>query len=135
MSPAHRKLSPTEHLEVATRHLARVQAWDDPTDWSDLTTYGFYCVEACVQAAASAAGLAADKKTHWDKQDLAETLSKDFQLPDVARLLGTLNKGRKATAYGDTDFEYEEYNAEDLASEIEQYHTAVTTFLTTRGFK
>ena len=32
--------SPTDKMELARRHLQRVQAaWDDPTDWADLSFY------------------------------------------------------------------------------------------------
>ncbi|HVE83308.1 MAG TPA: hypothetical protein VND93_10695, partial [Myxococcales bacterium] len=90
-APKQKKLSPSEHLDVAKAHLQKVQAaLDDSTDWSDLMTYGFYCMEACVLAAAGAAGLVA-RKTHWDKQDLAETLSHDCGLPEAVELLRTLN--------------------------------------------
>ncbi len=40
-------------LELARRHLKRVlAAWDDPTDWDDLSLYGFFCLEAAIEAAA-----------------------------------------------------------------------------------
>jgi len=33
-------------LKLARRHLERVlAAWDTPTDWDDLSLYGFYCLE------------------------------------------------------------------------------------------
>ena len=45
-------------LSHAKRHLERVlAAWDSPTDWEDLTIYGFYCLEASVVAAALHIGL------------------------------------------------------------------------------
>ena len=38
-----------DKLKLAKRHLERVQAaWDTPTDWDDLSLYGFYCLEAAV---------------------------------------------------------------------------------------
>ena len=44
--------SAQESFELALRPLDKVLlSWDDPTDWADLATYGFYCVEACVVAA------------------------------------------------------------------------------------
>lgn len=44
-----------EKLPLARRHLKRVlSAWDDPTDWDDLSLYGFYCLEASIEAAATA---------------------------------------------------------------------------------
>ena len=40
-----------ESLDLARRHLVKVQAaWDDPTDWADLSLYGFLCLEACIVA-------------------------------------------------------------------------------------
>jgi len=52
-------------LALARHHLKRVlSAWDDPTDWDDLSLYGFYCLEAAVEAAASG---------RWD-EDLKEAL-------------------------------------------------------------
>jgi hypothetical protein len=51
------KAGASDYLECAEHHLARVQrAKDEPTDWYDLTIYGFYCVEAAVMAAASHVG-------------------------------------------------------------------------------
>lgn len=32
-------------LRLAQRHLGKVQAaWSEPTDWDDLSLYGFYCI-------------------------------------------------------------------------------------------
>ena len=43
--------SPTDKMNLARRHLERVQlAWDDPTDWADLASYGLYALEAAVDA-------------------------------------------------------------------------------------
>jgi hypothetical protein len=42
---------PKHFMALAGRHLERVQeAWSEP-DWSDLSTYGLYCLEALVRAA------------------------------------------------------------------------------------
>lgn len=61
-------------LELAKRHLDRVLgAWTEPTDWDDLSLYGFYCLEAAVEAAALHFGLRTSRK-HWEKVDLAEDL-------------------------------------------------------------
>ena len=38
-----------EKLELARRHLGRVQAAWDPPDWADLSLYGFYALEAAVE--------------------------------------------------------------------------------------
>jgi hypothetical protein len=51
-----------EKLELAGRHLERVlAAWDEPTDWDDLSLYGFYCLEAAVEAAAIHLGLSTSR--------------------------------------------------------------------------
>ncbi len=114
-------------LKLARRHLERVQdAWGDPTDWDDLSLYGFYCLEAAVEAAALHVGLHTSKK-HWEKVDLAVDLSRNHSLPDVTDLLGNLNNARKAAAYGDV--EQPDLNAEDLAAEIERYVDAVAALL------
>jgi hypothetical protein len=114
-------------LAVAKRHLNRVQtAWDDPTDWDDLSLYGFYCLEAAVEAAALHFGLRTSRK-HWEKVDTASALHKDKGLPDVSDLLRDLNDARKAAAYGDT--EVPDLEAESIASQIEEYVNAVAALL------
>jgi hypothetical protein len=108
----------TEKLALARRHLGRVlSAWDTPTDWDDLSLYGFYCLEAAVEAAAAHVGTRTSKK-HWEKADVAEDLHKTHRLPDVGQLLNDLNDARKSAAYGDVPAP--ELNAEDVASEIER---------------
>ena len=114
-------------LKLARRHLERVQgAWDDPTDWDDLSLYGFYCLEAAVEAAALHVGLRTSKN-HWEKVDLAVDLNRNHNLPDVTDLLGNLNNARKAAAYGDV--EQPDLDAEDLAAEIERYVDTVAALL------
>lgn len=69
-----------EYLELAQKHLQRVEAaWAQP-DWSDLTIYGMYAVEAAILAAAVHLGRDL-KKTHWDKADFAAELTADHGLP------------------------------------------------------
>jgi hypothetical protein len=115
--------SPEDKLELARRHLDRVlDAWDDPTDWDDLSLYGFYCLEAAVEAAARKVGLATSKK-HWEKADVAGILHSKHGLPDVEQLLRDLNDARKAAAYGDV--EGPDLDAEEIASQIETYVGAV----------
>ena len=97
-------------------------AWDDPTDWSDLSLYGFYCLEASVVSAAIQMGLE-PKRTHTRKAELARTLQ-PHGLPDIDTLLSDLNMARKAAAYGDVDFP--ELDAEDVAARIEEYVDAVS---------
>ncbi len=110
-------------LDLARKHLKRVQsAWDAPTDWDDLFMYGFYCLEAAVEAAAAHRAIEI-KKTHWAKADAADELHSKHGLPSVSGLLGTLNDGRKAVAYGDVTMP--DFDAEELAGEIEFYVDAV----------
>jgi hypothetical protein len=117
-----------DKLELAKRHLERVQsAWDEPTDWDDLSLYGFYCLEAAVEAAALHLRLGTSKK-HWEKVAIALKLHKKQRLPDISELLSDLNEARKAAAYGDT--EWPDLDAEGIASDIEEYVDAVTTLLT-----
>ena len=112
-----------EKLALARRHLKRVlSAWDDPTDWDDLSLYGFYCLEAGVEAAAIHAGMKTSKR-HWEKADLAGELHKRHGLPDIEQLLRDLNEARKSAAYGDVPAP--DLNAGDVASEIEKYVDAV----------
>ncbi|MGA2035946.1 MAG: hypothetical protein ABSG68_27165, partial [Thermoguttaceae bacterium] len=93
---------PKHFIRVAQGHLKRVlEAWDPP-DWSDLATYGLYCLEALVRAAALKAG-ETPIRAHWGKADQARNLSQRHGLPDIYDLLGALNVLRKAKAYGDTD--------------------------------
>ena len=114
-------------LSRAKQHLERVlAAWDDPTDWADLTIYGFYCLEASVVAAASHLGLEL-KKTHADKAAMASELSRSHSLPDIADFLWDLNNARKAVAYGDVDSPT--LDAEDVAIKIEEYVEAVSALL------
>src|SRR6202158_3929728 len=88
-------------LKLARRHLERVQgAWDDPTDWDDLSLYGFYCLEAAVEAAAVHVGMRTSKK-HWEKADVAGELHRNHGLRDIEQLLRDLNEARKSAAYGD----------------------------------
>jgi alkylation response protein AidB-like acyl-CoA dehydrogenase len=114
-------------LALARHHLNRVQsAWDDPTDWDDLSLYGFYCLEAAVGAAAACVRIVTSKK-HWEKADVARELHGKHGLPDIEQLLRDLNDARKAAAYG--DIPAPDLNAEDVASEIERYVDAVSDLI------
>jgi hypothetical protein len=116
-----------DKLKLARRHLERVLgAWDAPTDWDDLSLYGFYCLEAAVEAGALYVGLTTSKK-HWEKADAAVELHKTHRLPNVKRLLHDLNDPRKSAAYGDVPAP--NLNAEDVASDIERYVDAVATLV------
>lgn len=115
-----------KRLVLAKKHLERVLvAWDDPTDWADLSLYGFYCLEASIVAAAWKVGVE-PSRSHPGKAKAAHSLQ-SHGLPDVADLLSDLNVARKAAAYGDVDFP--ELDAEDLAARIEEYVEAVATLL------
>src|SRR5687767_6909723 len=117
-----------EKLDLARRHLERVlAAWDEPTDWDDLSLYGFYCLEAAVEAAALHLGLSTSRK-HWEKADTARVLHQNHALPEVEQLLRDLNDARKAAAYGDIE-QPEDLNAEETASRIEEYVDAVSTLI------
>ena len=116
-------------LELARKHLGRVQvAWTTPVDWDDLSLYGFYCLEAAVEAAALHFGLRTSKK-HWEKADLAERMHREHDLADIHDLLEGLNQARKATAYGDVD--QPELDPEDVAIQIEEYVDAVAALIET----
>jgi hypothetical protein len=112
---------------LARHHLKRVlDAWHDPTDWDDLSLYGFYCLEAAVEAAAVHVGTKTSKK-HWEKAEVARGLHSQHGLPDIEQLLRDLNDARKAAAYG--DIPTPNLNAEDVASEIEAYVGAVADLI------
>ncbi|HYO58243.1 HEPN domain-containing protein [Archangium sp.] len=112
--------SSRDYLDIARRHLKRVQeSWEEP-DWSDLAMYGLYCLEAAILAAATHLSWTI-KKTHWEKESLAERLHNDHELEDVSDLLPMLNAARKAHAYGDIDFDESDWDAEDVATRIENF--------------
>ena len=117
-----------QSLQLAVRHLERVlSAWDEPTDWSDLSIYGFYCLEACVVAAALhvQGGV---PRGHPAKARKARQLSTEYGLPDIGNLLVDLNNMRKYEAYGDTEYPAD-YAAADIAGAIELYVDAVRGLL------
>ena len=120
---------PKHFLKIAEEHLERVKAAADPPDWTDLGTYGLYCLEALVRAAALKAG-ETPIRTHWGKADQARNLSKRHSLPDIEELLSKLNVLRKAKAYGDMDFDESDYDAKDISTKIEEYFNEVSVFCT-----
>ena len=114
-------------LELARRHLDRVHsAWDNPTDWDDLSLYGFYCLEAAVEAAALHVKIR-PTYVHAEKAEIAQSLHEQHGLPDVSELLLDLNSARKAVAYGDV--EPPELNPEDVANDIKQFVERVAELL------
>ena len=118
-----------DSYELARSHIERVQdsIWGDPVDWADLSMYGFYCLEACIVAAALHLGQQRPG-SHRDKADAAEVLAEEHGLPDVGSLLRDLNDMRKHEAYGDVD-PPDGLNAEEVAAEIEQYVESVGALL------
>ena len=115
-------------LDLARGHLERVQAsWDDPTDWSDLSLYGFYCVEACIVAAALYLEWDAPS-SHRGKAEAAQRLSAEHDLPDIADLLVDLNDMRKYEAYGDVE-RPDDLSAVEVAAAIEEYFGAVNVLI------
>src|SRR5437764_4175520 len=92
--------NPKHFLKIAREHLARVHAALNGPDWTDLGTYGLYCLEALVRAAALKSG-ETPIRTHYGKADQARNLHQQSNLPDVEELLSALNTIRKAEAYGD----------------------------------
>lgn len=128
---AKKKRVPTDpkfFLKLASKHLKRVQAAKEESDWSDIGTYGLYCLEALVRAAALKS-----KETpvvrHWEKADQARKLAQKHKLPDVSTLLSTLNSARKANAYGDEDFDESEHDLDDIVEQIENYNEKVAKFV------
>ncbi len=109
-----------ESFNLALKHLEHVAvSMDDSTDWLELSTFGFYCLEAAVVAAALQL-----KRTrpsnHQDKVREAAYLTNEHHLPDIANLLVDLNTMRKHEAYGDID-PPDGLDPEDVASEIKAY--------------
>lgn len=121
------KRSAKEYLDLAQRHLEKVQnAWDDPTDWSDLAIYGFYCLEQAVMAAATHVALKG-KRQHRDKVQMAATLHKQYRLPSITKLLTQLHHAQKYASYGDV--KPPAVHPEHVAAEIEAYVDAVEKLL------
>jgi len=115
-------------LKIAEHHFERVQKARAEPDWSDLGTYGLYCLEALIRAAALRSG-ETPIRTHWGKADQATNLHKKHGLPDIADLLQSLNVMRKAMAYGDAEFDESKYDAQDIGRQIEDYYGKVSAFV------
>ena len=120
-----------ESLKLARQHLGRAQsaAWGD-VDWTDLSTYGFYCLEAGVVAAATHVEMKL-VRSHQGKADAARELAKKHKLPDVSELLGDLNTARKAYCYGGIEAP-EHLEPENLSELLETFVDAVDQLLKTK---
>ena len=117
-----------ESLDLARRHLVKVQAaWDDPTDWADLSLYGFLCLEACVVAAVLHLGRQRPS-THPRKASEARLLADAHGLPEVEGLLIDLNARRKHEGYGDSS-PPEDLDPENVATTIMEYIEAIEGLL------
>ncbi len=120
--------SAEDSLRLALAHLDRVQsAWWDPTDWADLSSYGLYCLEACIVAAALHLKRSRPR-SHVAKAETARFLSEEHGLPEIDDLLADLNAMRKHQAYGDTQAP-DELDPEDTASMIGAYVEVVQAML------
>jgi len=117
----------TDPLNLAKKHLDRVQSSWDPPDWLDLSAYSLYAIEAAIDAAAQTASIPL-KRTHWDKADVAVLLAREHGLPDVSGMMRDLNEVRKSEAYGDIATP-PKLDAEEVASDVEAYIDAVTEFV------
>jgi hypothetical protein len=111
-------------FEFARNHLVRARnaARKSPVDWTDLTVYGFYCLELALKAAAEHLG-AKISPNHLQKAELAKALAGAHNLPDVSALLLDLNEARKATGYGDVAIP--RLDSDDLLAQLEGYVSAV----------
>ena len=117
-----------DSFQLAFSHLQRVRAsWDDPTDWTILATFGFYCLEACIVAAALHLGWPRPGG-HPAKESQAQRLSTDHGLPDVIDLLRDLHDMQKHEAYGDSP-PPSGLDAEEVATAIEAYVDTVRNLL------
>jgi hypothetical protein len=122
-------MSPDESLELARKHLSRVQESWDPPEWLDLASYGLYAIEAAVVAAALHRG-GSPKRTHWDKAATARDMATKEGLPEISDLMSELNEARKSRAYGDIAFPAH-LDAGDVARQVEEYVEAVAKYMET----
>ena len=116
--------SAEKSFRLALEHLERVRvSWDDPTDWPVLSTFGFYCLEACVVAAALHLNRERPR-SHRQKVNESCYLATEHNLPEVEGLLIDLNNMRKHEAYGDTDAP-DDLDPEEVANAIDEYVESV----------
>lgn len=67
-----------DKLTLARKHLAKVQLAWDPPDWLELSLFGFYALEAAVDAASIYYGLEV-KKNHPARVNAARDLHNVWQ--------------------------------------------------------
>lgn len=121
-------MTAAEKLVFAQRHLEKVlAAWDEPTDWADLSIYGLYALEAAVDAACVHCGIATSR-SHPNRAAAAARLCSEHGLEDVSELLRDLNDARKSEAYGDVVLP--DLDAGDVAAKIEEYVDSVARLIT-----
>jgi hypothetical protein len=120
--------TPTNFLQLAAKHLGKVQAARHGPDWGDLAMYGLYCLEALVRAATLKDG-EKPHTTHWEKVNQAKSLAKIHGFPNIDKLMRLLNDVRKAEAYGDEEFDESSHDANDIADQIAAYFDAVAKFV------
>ena len=94
---------------------------------ADLSLYGFYALEAAVDAARIHCGIDATK-SHASRAESAQRLSLAHGLEDVSDLLRDLNEARKSEVYGDI-VTPPELDPEDVAVEIEEYIDSVAALI------
>lgn len=84
-------------------------------------------MEACIVAAALHLEWDAPR-SHRGKIEVAQRLSEEYGLPDIADLLVNLNDMRKYEAYGDVE-RPDDLSAEEVAAAIEEYFGAVNMLI------
>ena len=99
---------------------------EDPIDWADLSIYGFYALEAAVDAASLHYGIPI-KRSHPARAAAAEKLAAVHQLEDVSDLLADLNELRKSIGYGDAGGP--ELDAVEAAHRIRSYINRVAKLI------
>lgn len=111
-----------KHIEIARRHLDRVQAasWEDDPDPELAVTFAFYAYECCIVAVAEfySRGWTTN---HARKAQLATDLHAEGLVSrDIGGELRRLNELRKDVAYDQPGPELHELNLADLAAELEE---------------
>ncbi len=71
-----------------------MEAAEGNVDWTDLSTYGFYCLEAAAMAAVNHLKLKV-QRTHPGKVQAAKLLVSKYKLPDASTLLAFFTRTRR----------------------------------------